>query len=493
MLVALAADVTSAGEGRMNLVYVGSLDDSVVRNPWAGIRGNDFMEAVLRQTLTSDPMAINDGYIFQSKGDWALLDIQKREESFLFKLASAGFLKVLCRTKNLEEMPERMSGVVDTHTALVQRSDFSEIKKAAYWFGDALLQHNAFASWPTIDIGYGFYLSCVAAYRMVRDTKSTDELGLTGVPRAMVLSAFRDLIRMFHENPTSIRGNLESKVIPKVIAETACQARVANKFKAVMMGFANELYHLNFAALLSAESHPDHGFAGIAVETRHSPLFMGLVDRGVLPAVAGGDRREAVQLDVPTKIAADKIDATLAFVTPGTGAFDAKAAFLRGEGALFAGDPDADRERSNHARALNGAIYDSFYGRRDEALVHPVNRVLEFTREYSGPLLELTEKLLSFVDIELYTGPGMDDAVEYGLTSIDVAAPSVVRRVGMAASPYPKAKARRRGARRSSLMSVGLSPEPCRRYREASLGTYRNFASRFLIDASELAEAPSDG
>ncbi len=218
----------------VKLVYIGSLDDSVYRSPWAGIHTSDFFEVVLRQVLTSDPIGINDGYIFQS--EWALQDLLKGDASLLARLAKVGFLKVLCRAQNFEEMPERMSGIVETHTGLANRSDYSRIKSAASQFGKQLLDYNAYASWPTVDIGYGFYLFCVATYRMIRDTGSVVEFGLSGVPRTMTLSALVEIIRAFHDKPVSIRGRLESEVIPKIIAEYRCTDEIASAFRAVMMG-----------------------------------------------------------------------------------------------------------------------------------------------------------------------------------------------------------------------------------------------------------------
>ncbi len=173
----------------------------------------------------------------------------------------------------------------------------------------------------------------------------------------------------------------------------------------------------------------------MSVETRASPLFRGMLEAGVLPNVIDEtDLRATLDLDVPAKIGEKKINAVMDFVTPGRGAFDAKKQFLDKEDRLFRNDNSAIEEREDSVKALNEAIYETLYGGRDQALLRPVSRALRLGSENAAPLLEVTDKLLSYIGVEIYTGPGADEAVEASLTSLDLEAPSVIRRFGMLAS-----------------------------------------------------------
>jgi hypothetical protein len=469
----------------MALVYTGSLDDSVARTPWADIRTNDFREVVIRQVLTSEPIGVNDGYIFQS--EWAISDLLKGERSLLLELARTGFFKVLCRTKNFDEMPDRMSGIVATHTSLTKRSDYARIKHATSHFGKAILDCNAYASWPEIDIGYGFYALCVAAYRMIGLRHSAAGLGLNDVLRTMTISALHALIQAFEDKPVSIRGRLEGEVIPKIISEFHCNDALAAEFKISLMGLANEFYHVNFAALWAAELLPANGDQTISVETRASPYFRSVMQRGELPfAIDESELNATFQLRMPKTLAEEQIRLLLEFATPGKGAYEAKSRYLRAEERLLSGDEAAAVERRSAIADLDNAIYTVLYGQRDEALVRPVQRTLEFFAEYSEEAVTGTEQLLSWViGAEFDFGPGAAEGVEVVLRSSAAELPSVVRGVGKLSRARPKlAKSKKRPA---ALASFGVHKDQCKRFHEATKKVINEFGHRSAIDPVELA------
>jgi hypothetical protein len=468
------------------LVYIGSLDDSVARTPWPGIATGDFPEVILRQVFTGDPIAVNDGYIYQS--EWAVRDLMRGRKSLLLALAEAGFLKVLCRTSNFDEMPEKMAGIVATHAGLSERSYYPKLKDAAVEFGKAILDCKAYMSWPKVDIGYGFYVLCVATHKAVRQGRGLDAFGLTDALKPMTLSALSSLIRAFQENPVSIRGRLESAIIPGVVAEYRCRDEIAEAFRRSVMGLANEFYHMNFAALLAAEGLDSGHAVAIGVETRSSPLFRGLLESGSLPGIiAERELRSPVELNAPAMVDDGHIDAVVAFATRDTGAYDAKMRYLEVEDRFFRGDPTAIAEREASIRDLNIATYESVHGRRDDAIARPVGRALEFCSENAEQLLGISSWLAElFFNTDLYDGTGVAEGLEYTLTSADRVLPFVVRRLGSLTSSYPRVKKPKLNAPSSSLLNIGLRAEPCREFHVSTRSTIEKFGSQFPITSAEL-------
>jgi hypothetical protein len=469
----------------MELSYIGTLDDSVYRHPWSGIKTSDFQEILLRQVLTGNPIAINDGYIFQSL--WAIDDIKQGDQSLLLQLARLGFLKILCRARNFDEMPERMAGIVGSHTELTERPDYQQIKETASDFGKSIKDCGAYMSWPDVDIGFGFYLLCIAAHRMIREKFGAESLGLSAVSRTMVLSALSEIIRKFHDKPISIRGRLESEVIPKIIDEYRCSEEVAHQFRAALMGLANEFYHVNFSALLSADQDKNSDISTISVETRGSSLFRTLFNDGFIStSIFDDDPQTTFDLDVPVKIATENVDEVLRFITPGTGSFDAKTGFLQHENQIFQGG--AIHERADRVKRLNDAIYTTLYGRRDMKRLEPVSRALQLAADNADLVLEGSEKLLSFIGLELYTGQETSQLVEHTLVSLDMKAPTVIRRFGKITSPCPRVVDTASRKCREALLNIGLKSEPCQQYLDLTKKTISEFGSRFPIDNSELAQ-----
>lgn len=473
------------------LIYMGSADDVVLRHPWAGGEAFSFEGSILRSVLTSAPIALNDGYIFQS--DWALQDIKQGQESRLLKLARLGFLRVLCRRKNFEDMPEAMREIVATHDALSQRGDFPEIKDAASRFGTALKDAGAFMSWPEgVDIGYGFYVLCAEAYRFLRQSDNQTAMGLPNVPKAIALSIFRRFLEEFHDAPFGARGAFETRIIPSVLDSYRCKDALRAVVTSEMMGLANEFYHHNFAALLSARQGGADDGQQIAVESRASLRFLDLLNHAeIAPEPLEEALRTTPKVIMPRQIAHSHIESLMDFVTEGRDAQDAKQAFLDKEERLFQGHTVDPAEFAQAVNDYNDAIWIQMNLDHVLRVTDKVSGSIEVARDfwnkYGGP----ARTFLGFLDIDLgvdsATDSQIDHAIDYGLVFAEGKTPRVVRHVAhLAGNPEIHLDDRLPSVETANLGELRINPGVARVYANLIVDTESEFGTKFYIDTSEL-------
>ncbi len=469
-------------ENTQNLVYVGSLDDSVKRHPWQGIPQPSFKEIIFRHVIIGEPVAINDGYIFQS--EWAINDIMHGSESVLRRLVEAKFLKVLCRADNFEDMPEKMEGDVATHSALKMRGDYLDIQSAALDFGKSLLDNNAYVNWPDVDIGMGFYRLCGAAKDAIRGRVTRKELEEHESINAMMQSALRDLIERFENTPKSIRGTLESEVIPCVIKSYKCRPAIARTFTKTLMGLANEIYHINFAALMSSAELAKHNAVGMAVETRSSWRFRELLDIGTVPDEFYAEEHIApISVHIPDDFESIPLGGILDFVEQGKSAAETKQNFLDTEKRIFHGDKQALQERYKCISELNAAIDLTLFGEKDRRTAQGVNRTLVVTSTLVELGAAIAGPMLGFLNPQSDIPPDLppDNTFQQLLASLKPEVPNIVRKLAYETRTRSVSVSSSASAQ-GSLINLPLLPNRCEDYYSSIVQVQEQFGRRSLND-----------
>lgn len=252
------------------LVYLGTVDDVVLRYPWPGIAidENFLVETIVDHVLFGAPLLINDGYIVNHP--LARADLMKGKDSLILALVRKGFIKILTRVDDLNDlarMPEQMAVDIDSFRSRISDPDWKLFRYNLDDLGEALRPAFNTMFWPPVDMGDGFRLLVENASAGI-DQKGYESLGLrTG--EADLVRTLLDLVANRLATDTSgARNFFEAKA-------TDLAGRLPNGtdrlFVDDVMGLANEIYHFNFGLNLDHQMRGD----GISVvtETRFSRAF----------------------------------------------------------------------------------------------------------------------------------------------------------------------------------------------------------------------------
>lgn len=264
------------------LVYLGTIDDVLLRHPWRDIAiGENFLvDTIVDHVIFGEPMLINDGYLINHP--LARADLMKGKDSLILKLVEKGFIKILTRVSNpdeLSKMPEQMArqNIKDFPDRL-RSDDWEKLKYALDRLSDSLKFHYNCYRWPAVDMGDGFRIlvenTIEGAY-----SKGFDSLGLNIRYGDHTLRTLNRIAERLAKNTSGARSYFEDAV--KEAAKTL-PGSDAETFVSELMGLANEIYHFNFGIHLDSKYRKD-GLAIIA-ETRLSRAFddMLAVDERVL-------------------------------------------------------------------------------------------------------------------------------------------------------------------------------------------------------------------
>ena len=241
-----------------NSIYIGSLDDKVTEYPWPFLTSHDndyAMLQVLQNILIGRTVLITDIHLLLNK--YCRNDLKKLNDSILFNLISAGAIKIPLREDTLEKVIhiQRGAGInsfleldnqsIDIFCWLDEMFPNGSIgprspSSSAIWSGYHNLVNQA-TNKPYIDLG-------------LSNLMITEEDWLN------ILEKFKELSTT---NKTASRKEFEEAINYALnLKANTLSPNNSCKTKHSLMNFANELYHINFTACLSAQYN-----ASISVET----------------------------------------------------------------------------------------------------------------------------------------------------------------------------------------------------------------------------------
>lgn len=373
------------------MLYLGSLDDVVTRFPWTGQRqALGFNQTLLNNLLFGSPCLINDGYVVQS--EQALAGIKRPGESSLIEvLVEEGFATILCRSDPRLMLEAMVSGGVTSHGSL---ANDPEVQAAMDVWSDKLESTGAFRQWPNADIGQGFYKLARLVHNAPRET-----LGLTALPEPLFRAIVGDFITAFEATPKAARTLWQQAATRHCDAIVNSQTKVTALAEA--MNFANEIYHVNFAGILSGYWEDP-----VSLDTRLNPLFFWMLSDVEAFEVDDTPSSDAQAMPVAAlpwgQIEVDISDGEVVarpFLTEGRDEFDARTAFLAARERLFA-EPQDNSVRRDFQDAVDryDKILSALFGVGKssaeiafETFVDPVAKAMD--AQAKGPLVEWAEEI----------------------------------------------------------------------------------------------------
>lgn len=256
--------------GRDSLVYLGTVDDVVLRFPWSNINiGKNFLiETILDHVIFGNPLLINDGYLINHP--LARKDLLKGEKSLILHLVRRGFIKVLTRESspvNIKTMPFNMAEEIESFEKAVSKKDWKNFQTSLGELGDSLrFNYNCF-KWPPVDMGDGFRVILENVSNNI-SAKGYDTLGFNTKEKDLVISTINQIGERLSSNTQGARNHFEQQC--KLSAEHLPK-RHRKLFVNDMMGLANEVYHYNFG--INLDYHLRVTGSNVVTETRFSKCF----------------------------------------------------------------------------------------------------------------------------------------------------------------------------------------------------------------------------
>lgn len=411
------------------MLYLGTLDDKVTDYPWTGERrGLGFNKVLLQNFLFGEDAYVNDGYILQSEE--ALLGIRREgTDSLLEVLADAGHIKVLCRTDPKDMAKKMVDGGVSSHARF---ANDPIVQEAMTSWSNTLHKTGAYQQWPSVDIGQGFYKIVKMLKAAPEDSLSFDEL-----PVALYRRISTEFLVAFEYEPKAARDKWEK------IAQKHCEKLLDSERSKLalreIMNLANEIYHFNFAGILSGEQSE-----AVSAETRLNQLFFWMMANSFNEAEAFDEENLPGDLPMPTlpwhDLQVDISDGNKVvrpFVEPGRPETEARDAFFKARRAIF-DDPQNGHLQDEFRAAV--ANYDRVLAKHFgvgkssaemtfETFVDPVARVLnEKLPEEVGEWAEAVEQALPGEAIAAGVG-GLLQVTSHVATYVDHYAPALKRRL----------------------------------------------------------------
>ncbi len=243
--------------------FLGMFDDRVEAYPWATPIDAEYLKRVcVRHLFFGGHLAINDGYISRSRVLRSA--IMAREDSNPFNaMLRTGIIRVVAPDRDfVSSVMRRIESGVDGFAALKKNdAEWRTLKLRLEVLSEAAEKNKSYIPWPKPHMGLGFlrmFRRC--AYRPV------GELGLRHVPQPEFNRFCDRFIRLATANPDAIRTTYETTA--KALVADSGYVTEPEAAMRELMGIANEAYHFNFAACLSAEQDGNFG-----VETNQSQAF----------------------------------------------------------------------------------------------------------------------------------------------------------------------------------------------------------------------------
>lgn len=370
-----------------SLVYLGTIDDVVLRFPWPGISidENFLIETILDHVLFGAPILINDGYLVNHP--LARADLMKGKKSLILALVRKGFIKVLTRVDDLSSlasMPEKMAADIITFQERISAEDWKAFRYNLADLGEELRPSFNTLFWPAVDMGDGFRLLIENTIDSIA-AKGIESLGLRTQSVDQVREVLTDVANRLAQDTSGARNYFE-KIATK--HATALPTGADRLFLSDLMGFANEVYHFNFGLNLDARLRKD----GIRVitETRMSRAFDDLlaVDEAIINVEKSMPLmgRPTIKGSLAPKMLIDIVD-------PTTEVGAAKQTFQRRMRDFASGRHSVDEARDFAAlyeRALIAHFADRLAGR---ALPHVINLGVNLSSAlisaYVGPVKDM--------------------------------------------------------------------------------------------------------
>lgn len=252
------------------LVYLGTIDDVVLRHPWQDIPiGENFLiETIVDHVLFGMPLLINDGYLVNHP--LARADLIKGKDSLILALVKKGFIKVLTRVDDLSkiaDMPIDMARDIGSFDALVRSSDWATLRNRLSELADTLSPDRNVYGWPPVDMGDGYRILLENVLSGIA-TKGYETLGFRTSDQASVQRVLSDVVNELIANTAAARTKFEDRTVEMA---KSMPNDAGLQFVSDLMGLANEAYHFNFGIAL------DHQLSAnglnVVTETRFSRAF----------------------------------------------------------------------------------------------------------------------------------------------------------------------------------------------------------------------------
>ncbi|MGV6858637.1 MAG: hypothetical protein ACWA5X_06640 [bacterium] len=260
------------GGSRDRLVYLGTIDDVLLRFPWRDLPVAEgfFRETLIDHVLFGNPLLINDGYLVNHP--LARRDLLEGENSLILALAQKGFIKILSRSdspEDLAKMPANMATDVHSFQRTMERDDWRQFECSLKRLGEHLgAGQNNWVPWPSVDMGDGFRVLLENISKSIA-SKGFESLGFSTYQKDAVRRVFDTVGDRLGNNTSGARTFFEQQQAKEAQGMPEAEAGL---FTSDMMGLASELYHYNFGI------HLDHSFrqqkrGGVITETRFSRAF----------------------------------------------------------------------------------------------------------------------------------------------------------------------------------------------------------------------------
>jgi hypothetical protein len=252
-------------EESIRWTYDGTMDDMVAQYPWPGIPiGNSKQSLDLQlvySAVAGTPMLLNDGYLVFNPACYESL---RDPYSPLRILINEKYVRVLSRNpkQSLEEMVRdgAREGIGNRKELLNDSERWTATLKVLNAAEEDLRKQWAFVGWPRVNIASSYHLMIRSLMEL-----SSEELWRDQVP----YQAFRKVAARFDDEMSGDAHTPRSKweEIVKEVAETEADIHA-------LMRLANEVYHHNFGAALSARPPVDlPKNTEVAVQSRVSEAF----------------------------------------------------------------------------------------------------------------------------------------------------------------------------------------------------------------------------
>jgi hypothetical protein len=235
-------------------IYLGLIDDVVIRYPWGPTINEECFDMILRRAaLLERKLLLNDGYLLHHPwGLNALIDAR----TLLRRLMGEGLVVMLSRNAEIDTMPEKAAETVDSYKAIVNGPDWTHIKEQL----KRLRQSDGYqwVKWPSFDNRPGFT-------KLITSLHGTSPAKL-GIPaRSQVSSllldrAIEQFARARELQPDTGARTVWEKVVNDIQPRSA---------RMELMHIGNEAYHYNMGLCIRKAAHN----IDIGVATRLSPVF----------------------------------------------------------------------------------------------------------------------------------------------------------------------------------------------------------------------------
>ncbi|MDX2142884.1 MAG: hypothetical protein SFV19_05990 [Rhodospirillaceae bacterium] len=339
------------------LVYLGTIDDVVLRFPWPGTnvkRKNFLINTILDHAFFGNALLINDGYLINHPE--ARRDLLKGENSIILALIREGFIRILTRMSDIEQyhdMPVQMAKKIKSYELLVaDKSKWRPLRRTLVKLGSELAKNKHYYGWPPVDMGDGFR---ILLERVAEEPagQTIEKLGFRTNYVYGVEKVFDKVINKLNKEPTTAARDFFEKTQYEVVNDTRQISEAGGRcFTSDLMGLANEIYHINFGINLDYHFRNSSLRFSVTSETRFARAFNDLlaVETNSLPA-----DQTIPLLDLPHFAIQLEPELIRALVRTDTPIGKAKGLFLAEANAFVSGKvarKDAEMAAKAYANAL---------------------------------------------------------------------------------------------------------------------------------------------